>query len=73
MKQHVWDMSPDVPSLYIFSPPHVNRAASALLELAREITDDAEADRRIDEARIEQFDKQKWDFVVLAASNFGMR
>jgi hypothetical protein len=73
MKQHVWGMSPDAPSLQIFGPPEVNQAAHALPAFADDITDDVEADRPIDDARVEQFDKQKWELVVLASSKYGFR
>lgn len=73
MRGHLWQMSPEAPALHVFAPPEVDRAAFALLALAGDITTEVEAGGPIKIERVEQFDEQKWEFVVLAAGHFGVR
>lgn len=73
MRQRVWDLSPEAPALYVFAPPAVNRPAMELLRLASEITETLARGDALPTNAIAKFDRLKWEFVTIAAGEFGPR
>lgn len=71
MRQTVWALSPEAPAFFVFASPAINRPATELLSLADDITGALQRGDPLPIADVERFDRLKWEFVMIAAGEFG--